>query len=324
MPNIYPGYIDYSRPTTYDLDKAKQLLEQAGHGGGFQTTLSYNAGDPVQEPIAILYPVGAARGRRRAAAQEGAGRHFLQLRLRPRAADDLLCRQPLVPGSGLLDAALLRQRELRRTTATTPTRRSTSCSPKTASTADDEAARSIDGEAQKIVMDEAPWTFIAYPNYTMARKADLKGWTYYTSNNSASRTSPRLRRRGGARSRLVTSRMRAAPSAEDLDCAQARRGARSRVRGAGCRFFLAVLRGAPAFALGYGIVGRGRAAGDLRAAGSRPSIPVQANPAAYLQPPGWPHLMGTDATGMDIFSRVIYAPRIDLDDRARWDADLGR
>ena len=32
-------------------------------------------------------------------------------------------------------------------------------------------------------MDEAPWTFVAYPNYTMARKADLKGWTYYTSNN---------------------------------------------------------------------------------------------------------------------------------------------
>ena len=25
--------------------------------------------------------------------------------------------------------------------------------------------------------------FIAYPNYTMARKADLMGWTYYTSNN---------------------------------------------------------------------------------------------------------------------------------------------
>ena len=38
-------------------------------------------------------------------------------------------------------------------------------------------------EAQKIIMDEAPWTFVAYPNYTMARKADLKGWTYYTSNN---------------------------------------------------------------------------------------------------------------------------------------------
>lgn len=43
-----------------------------------------------------------------------------------------------------------------------------------------------------------------------------------------------------------------------------------------------------------------------------PFDPVKANPAAYLQPPGWPHIMGTDATGMDIFSRVIYAPRIDL------------
>ena len=32
-------------------------------------------------------------------------------------------------------------------------------------------------------MAEAPWVFIAYPNYTMARQANLKGWTYYTSNN---------------------------------------------------------------------------------------------------------------------------------------------
>ena len=26
----------------------------------------------------------------------------------------------------------------------------------------------------------------------------------------------------------------------------------------------------------------------------------------------WPYLMGTDATGMDVFSRVLYAPRVDL------------
>jgi peptide/nickel transport system substrate-binding protein len=52
-----------------------------------------------------------------------------------------------------------------------------------ASTADSDVRLKAMGEAQEIVMDEAPWTFIAYPNYTMARKADLKGWTYYTSNN---------------------------------------------------------------------------------------------------------------------------------------------
>ena len=32
-------------------------------------------------------------------------------------------------------------------------------------------------------MSEAPWVFIAYPNYHWARKSDLKGFTYYTSNN---------------------------------------------------------------------------------------------------------------------------------------------
>ena len=52
-----------------------------------------------------------------------------------------------------------------------------------AATADEAARIDFCEQAQAIIMDEAPWTFIAYPNYTMARKADLKGWTYYTSNN---------------------------------------------------------------------------------------------------------------------------------------------
>ncbi|WP_457938418.1 ABC transporter permease [Mesorhizobium sp. 10J20-29] len=76
-------------------------------------------------------------------------------------------------------------------------------------------------------------------------------------------------------------------------------------------FFLAVLRARPHFALGYGIVGV-----VLLLAVFAPLIapfdPVQASPADFLRPPGWPHIMGTDAIGLDIFSRVIYAPRIDL------------
>ncbi len=76
-------------------------------------------------------------------------------------------------------------------------------------------------------------------------------------------------------------------------------------------FFLAVLRTHPSFALGYAIV-----LTVLLLAAAAPWIapypPETADPAAFLQPPGWPHVMGTDATGMDIFSRVIWAPRIDL------------
>jgi peptide/nickel transport system permease protein len=76
-------------------------------------------------------------------------------------------------------------------------------------------------------------------------------------------------------------------------------------------FFLALIRARPQFALGYGIVAL-VALLALFAPLIAPFEPEQANPSAYLRPPGWPHLMGTDATGLDVFSRVIYAPRIDL------------
>ncbi len=83
------------------------------------------------------------------------------------------------------------------------------------------------------------------------------------------------------------------------------------VRGGSLSFFLAVLRRRPDFAIGYIIVGL-----IILLAIFAPLIapfdPIKANPSVYLRPPSWPYLMGTDATGMDILSRVIYAPRVDL------------
>jgi len=43
-----------------------------------------------------------------------------------------------------------------------------------------------------------------------------------------------------------------------------------------------------------------------------PYDPYAAGVGEHLQPPNRQHLFGTDRVGMDIFSRVIYAPRIDL------------
>lgn len=40
--------------------------------------------------------------------------------------------------------------------------------------------------------------------------------------------------------------------------------------------------------------------------------PITANPKDFLQPPNHHHWFGTDATGLDIYSRVLYAPRIDM------------
>jgi peptide/nickel transport system permease protein len=77
------------------------------------------------------------------------------------------------------------------------------------------------------------------------------------------------------------------------------------------RFFAMALRAYPSFALGYLIV-----ATAIFLAVAAPWIvpfdPVTADPSVYLQPPSATHWFGTDNTGMDIFSRVIYAPRVDL------------
>ncbi|WP_159097886.1 ABC transporter permease [Aminobacter sp. MSH1] len=43
-----------------------------------------------------------------------------------------------------------------------------------------------------------------------------------------------------------------------------------------------------------------------------PYDPVAANATSFLQPPNAMHWLGTDAVGMDILSRVLYAPRIDV------------
>jgi peptide/nickel transport system permease protein len=67
----------------------------------------------------------------------------------------------------------------------------------------------------------------------------------------------------------------------------------------------------PRFALGYAIVALVVLCA-IFAPWIAPYDPVTANSANFLQPPSWQHWFGTDAVGMDVFSRAIYAPRIDL------------
>src|ERR1700692_1014400 len=53
MPSVYPGYVEFNN-YAYDVAEAKRLLAEAGYANGFQSTLTYSAGDPVQENIAVL------------------------------------------------------------------------------------------------------------------------------------------------------------------------------------------------------------------------------------------------------------------------------
>jgi peptide/nickel transport system substrate-binding protein len=45
------GFDPYLHPYTYDPDRARELLREAGLGNGFKTTLAYNTADPLGEPV---------------------------------------------------------------------------------------------------------------------------------------------------------------------------------------------------------------------------------------------------------------------------------
>jgi peptide/nickel transport system substrate-binding protein len=52
IPSAAPGYVE-NDAYTFNLDKAKEYLAASKHPDGFESTLTYNSGDPVQESVSI-------------------------------------------------------------------------------------------------------------------------------------------------------------------------------------------------------------------------------------------------------------------------------
>jgi peptide/nickel transport system substrate-binding protein len=182
MPYIYPmANLNYYR-YGYNLEEAKKLLAEAGHPDGFKTTLSYNAGDPTQEPIALLYQTALRQiGVEIQLDKLPAGVFYENVTKRQKPIIFYLD-SPWTPDPGYSMFLYFHSKsyvDYSNYENATVNRMIESG----LETLDDDVRKKTYDEVQKIVMDEAPWGFIAYPKYTLARKANLKGFTYYTSNN---------------------------------------------------------------------------------------------------------------------------------------------
>lgn len=182
MPYIYPmadlSFFKYQ----YNLEEAKALLEKAGMGSGFQTTLSYNAGDPTQEPIALLIQTSLREiGVDLVLEKLPAGVFYENVTKRAKPMIFYLD-SPWTPDPGY-STFLYFNSESYVNYSNYKNEIIDNMIKEGLATLDDKERQRIYSEVQKILMDEAPWGFIAYPKYTLARKAELKGLTYYTSNN---------------------------------------------------------------------------------------------------------------------------------------------
>lgn len=182
VPYIYPmadsQFFDYD----LNLDKAKQLLKDAGLADGFSSTISYNSGDPVQEPIALILQTSLRRiGVNVQLEKLPAGVFYENVTKRQKPIIFYLD-SPWTPDPGYSTFLYFDDKSY--------VDYSNYSNPKVnelieggLQTLDDNARKTTYAQVQKILMDEAPWGFLAYPKYVLARKAGLKGFTYYTSNN---------------------------------------------------------------------------------------------------------------------------------------------
>jgi peptide/nickel transport system substrate-binding protein len=181
MPLFYPGATNKFWAYDTDAAKAKGLLKDAGLADGFSTVLAYNAGDPIEEPIAIMVQTALKEiGVTLDLKKLPAGTFFDSLTKRSEPMTFNLD-APWTPDPGfslnlyfkstsfvdfsnfsnpevdkLIDASLSTLVQEDRMTAVT--------------------------KAQELLMADAPWGFIAYPGFQIAHAKDLTNLTYYTSN----------------------------------------------------------------------------------------------------------------------------------------------
>jgi peptide/nickel transport system substrate-binding protein len=181
MPYIYPMADESFFTYAYNIAKAKELLDKAG-AKNLSTTLSYNAGDPTQEPIALLIQTSLKQiGIELTLEKLPAGVFYENVTKRAKPMIFYLD-SPWTPDPGY-STYLYFNSESYVNYSNYDNKNVDQMIKDGLATLDDNVRKQKYTEVQKILMDEAPWGFIAYPKYTLARKAGLKGYTYYTSNN---------------------------------------------------------------------------------------------------------------------------------------------
>ncbi len=181
MPDFYPGATSEFYSYDYDIEKAKALLAEAGLKDGFSTVLAYNAGDPIEEPIAIMYQTALKQiGVTMELKKLPAGTFFDSLVKRSEPMTFNLD-APFTPDPGFSlnlyfhSGSFLDFSNYKNETVDSLIKQSLS----TLVEADRFAATK---EAQKLINDDAPWTLIANPGFHLAHGSDIGGIVYYTSN----------------------------------------------------------------------------------------------------------------------------------------------
>lgn len=181
---IYPSYTDEYFKYEQDVEKAKQLLKEAGQESGFKTQLGYRTGDQIEEEIAVILKTAFARAN-------------VDLELVKLPASTLVEKystgtipmyfyrdMAIVPDAAYVANLWLNSASL----INYPKFESEEVDQliNEALSSTDEAKRDAGMKrVQQIVTDQAPWIFLMNPGYQLATRANVAGFSWYTPNSNS-------------------------------------------------------------------------------------------------------------------------------------------
>jgi peptide/nickel transport system substrate-binding protein len=181
VPLDMPGSSRIGYPFTYNVNRAKELLRQAGRGDGLEAELVIGQGDPDQERIAILVqnalrqvgvelkiqPLDPAtlndrRAKKTIQMQIASGQYWV---------NDVQYQvgTSLIPG-GFLNYSNYDNAQIR------------NLYNRSARTADQRRRRALFVEMQRILGRDVPWLMLGQPNFALPIRSSVSGWVQPVDN----------------------------------------------------------------------------------------------------------------------------------------------
>ena len=181
---IYPAFTDSYFNYSYDLQKAKGLLTDAGYPNGFETELWYRTNDQIQEELAIALKTAFAKAGVSLKLNKVPASTLVESYSKGKAPMYFFRDMAIVPDAAyvanlwLNSASLINYSRFHNSEVDNLINRGL--------TMTDEAQRSVMMKrVQEIVMSEAPWVFLFNPGYQLATGSDVKGFSWYTPNGNS-------------------------------------------------------------------------------------------------------------------------------------------
>lgn len=181
---IYPAFTDEYFEYENNVEKAKELLAEAGYPDGFETELGYRTGDQIEEELAVILQTAFARAGvtvqlsklpastlvERYTQGEIAMYFFRDMAIVPDAA---YVANLWLNSNSLIDYSNFHSDEVNELI-------------NNALSSTDEETRVADMmRVQQITMEEAPWVFLFNPGYQLAMRENVQGYSWYTPNGNA-------------------------------------------------------------------------------------------------------------------------------------------